>query len=47
MSTPARRFATRCIHAGYRASPQSPAVVAPVVTSTTFLLDDASYQHML
>ena len=47
MSTPARKFATRCIHAGYRATPQSPAVVAPVVQSTTFLLDDASYGHML
>src|SRR5258706_4365002 len=47
MSAPERKFATRCIHAGYRASPQSPAVVAPLVQSTTFLLDDASYRHML
>ena len=47
MSTTARKFATRCIHAGYRATPHSPAVVAPLVQSTTFLLDDASYQHML
>ncbi|MBK7645431.1 MAG: PLP-dependent transferase [Planctomycetes bacterium] len=47
MSTSERKFATRCIHAGYRASPASPAVVAPLVTSTTFLLDDASYAHML
>ncbi len=47
MSTSARKFATRCIHAGYRATPASPAVVAPLVQSTTFLLDDASYRHML
>jgi cystathionine beta-lyase/cystathionine gamma-synthase len=47
MSTTARKFATRCIHAGYRATPASPAVVAPLVQSTTFLLDDASYGHML
>lgn len=47
MSTPERKFATRCIHAGYRATPQSPAVVAPLVQSTTFLLDDSSYRHML
>jgi len=47
MSTTARKFATRCIHAGYRATPHSPAVVAPLVQSTTFLLDDASYVHML
>jgi cystathionine beta-lyase/cystathionine gamma-synthase len=47
MSTSERKFATRCIHAGYRATPASPAVVAPLVQSTTFLLDDASYAHML
>ncbi len=47
MSTPARKFATRCIHEGYRATPASPAVVAPLVQSTTFLLDDASYERML
>jgi len=47
MSTDARKFATRCIHAGYRATPQSPSVVSPLVQSTTFLLDDASYRHMV
>jgi cystathionine beta-lyase/cystathionine gamma-synthase len=44
---PRRALATRCIHAGYRASPAQRAVVAPIVHSTTFLLDDASYAHML
>jgi cystathionine beta-lyase/cystathionine gamma-synthase len=47
MSTSERKFATRCIHAGYRASAASPAVVAPLVQSTTFLLDDPSYRDML
>jgi cystathionine gamma-lyase len=37
---------TRCIHAGYRASAEQRAVVAPVVHSTTFLLDDESYAAM-
>jgi cystathionine beta-lyase/cystathionine gamma-synthase len=38
--------ATLCIHAGHRASPEQRAVVAPVVHSTTFLLDDGSYAAM-
>lgn len=49
MSQPDRadvRPATACIHAGYRASAGQRAVVAPVVHSTTFLLDDASYAAM-
>lgn len=41
------RPATACVHAGYRATPESPAVVAPIVHSTTFLLDDRSYANML
>src|SRR5204863_5702830 len=36
-----------CIHAGHRAAPSMPAVVAPIVQSTTFLLDDRSYAEML
>lgn len=38
--------ATVCIHAGHRASPAERAVVAPIVNSTTFLLDDESYAAM-
>ncbi len=38
--------ATQCIHAGHRASAAQRAVVAPVVHSTTFLLDDDSYAAM-
>jgi len=38
--------ATLCIHAGYRASGEQRAVVAPVVNSTTFLLDDDAYAAM-
>jgi cystathionine beta-lyase/cystathionine gamma-synthase len=41
------RLATACVHAGYRATPDSPAVVPPLVQSTTFLLDDRSYERML
>lgn len=40
------RPATVCIHAGHRASARERAVVAPVVNSTTFLLDDESYAAM-
>lgn len=40
------RPATACIHAGHRASPTERAVVAPIVNSTTFLLDDDSYAAM-
>lgn len=39
--------ATQCIHAGHRASAQERAVVAPLVQSSTFLLDDESYRAML
>lgn len=38
--------ATLCIHAGHRASADQRAVVAPVVHSTTFLLDDEAYAAM-
>jgi len=38
--------ATLCVHAGHRASAEQRAVVAPVVHSTTFLLDDESYAAM-
>lgn len=41
------RPATVCIHGGYRATPENPAVVAPIVNSTTFLLDDQAYARML
>lgn len=37
---------TRCVHVGHRASAEQRAVVAPVVHSTTFLLDDDSYAAM-
>jgi cystathionine beta-lyase/cystathionine gamma-synthase len=39
--------ATLCVHAGHRAHPGNAAVVAPIVQSTTFLLDDRSYANML
>jgi cystathionine beta-lyase/cystathionine gamma-synthase len=39
--------ATLCVHAGHRAHPGAAAVVAPIVQSTTFLLDDRSYANML
>jgi cystathionine beta-lyase/cystathionine gamma-synthase len=38
--------ATVCIHGGHRANPAQRAVVAPLVHSTTFLLDDESYALM-
>ncbi len=38
--------ATLCIHSGHRADAAQRAVVAPVVHSATFLLDDASYERM-
>ncbi len=40
------RPASLCIHAGYRASSEQRAVVAPIVNSTTFLLDDEAYAAM-
>ncbi len=43
----AMRLATACVHAGYRATPASRAVVPPLVQSTTFLLDDRSYEDMI
>ncbi|MBL8859141.1 MAG: aminotransferase class I/II-fold pyridoxal phosphate-dependent enzyme [Planctomycetes bacterium] len=39
--------ATVCVHGGYRATAENPAVVAPIVSSTTFLLDDEAYARML
>jgi len=42
-----RKPATVCIHGGYRATRTSPAVVAPIVQSSTFLLDDRAYALML
>lgn len=41
------RPATICVHGGRRASPDSPAVVTPIVNSTTFLLGDLAYERML
>ena len=41
------RPATLCIHAGHRAHAGERAVVAPIVQSSTFLLDDGSYAHMV
>jgi cystathionine beta-lyase/cystathionine gamma-synthase len=41
------RPATVCIHGGHRASAANPAVVMPVVHSTTFRLDDDAYARML
>ncbi|MBL8860446.1 MAG: aminotransferase class I/II-fold pyridoxal phosphate-dependent enzyme [Planctomycetes bacterium] len=38
--------ATLCVHAGHRASAAQRAVVAPLVHSTTFLLDDTAYSAM-
>lgn len=40
-------FSTLCIHAGHRASAEEPAVVPPLVHSSTFRLDDRSYERML
>jgi cystathionine beta-lyase/cystathionine gamma-synthase len=39
--------ATVCIHGGHRASAATPAVVHPVVHSTTFRLDDDAYSCMV
>ena len=39
-------FATDCVHAGHRATRENPAVVAPIVSSTTFLLDERAYERM-
>lgn len=41
------RPATVCIHGGHRATSANPAVVMPVVHSTTFRLDDEAYAQML
>lgn len=41
------RVSSLCVHGGYRASAAERAVVAPIAQTTTFLLDDASYAHML
>lgn len=41
------RPATVCVHGGHRASAENPAVVMPVVNSTTFRLDDEAYARML
>jgi cystathionine beta-lyase/cystathionine gamma-synthase len=41
------RPATLCVHAGHRASPHTPEVVAPIAQTSTFLLDDEAYAHML
>jgi len=44
---PSLRPATLCVHAGHRASPSVPEVVAPIAQSSTFLLDDEAYARML
>jgi len=36
-----------CIHGGHRPNALNPAVVMPIVSSTTFLLDDVAYERML
>ena len=41
------RRATQCVHAGHRADARTPAVVAPISQSATFLLDDEAYARML
>lgn len=41
------RAATVCVHGGHRPSAANPAVVAPIVHSTTFRLSDDAYAHML
>ena len=46
-SAPAFHTATLCLHGGWRASPAQPAVVLPIVQSSTFLLDDPSYAAMV
>ena len=38
---------TLCVHAGHRPSAGERSVIAPIVQSATFLLDDESYAHML
>lgn len=48
MSTdPALHLQTLCVHAGHRPSTGERSVIAPIVQSATFLLDDESYAHML
>ena len=44
---PALRLQTLCVHAGHRPSARERSVIAPIVQSATFLLDDESYAHML
>lgn len=46
-SRPPSRTATLCVHAGHRPHAGERAVVAPIVQSSTFLLDDASYERMV
>jgi methionine-gamma-lyase len=41
------RLASQCVHAGHRASPETPEVVAPIAQTSTFLLDDEAYARML
>ncbi len=36
-------LSTLCVHGGYRPTAAEPALVAPIVRSTTFLLDDQAY----
>jgi cystathionine beta-lyase/cystathionine gamma-synthase len=44
---PALRPASLCVHAGHRASADTPEIVAPIAQTSTFLLDDAAYARML
>ena len=46
-SPPALRPASLCVHAGHRASADTPEVVAPIAQTSTFLLDDQAYARML
>jgi cystathionine beta-lyase/cystathionine gamma-synthase len=41
------RPASLCVHAGHRANPGTPEVVAPIAQTSTFLLDDEAYARML
>ena len=41
------RPATQCVHAGHRADARTPEIVAPIAQTSTFLLDDEAYSHML
>jgi cystathionine beta-lyase/cystathionine gamma-synthase len=46
-SDPALHLQTLCVHAGHRPNARERSVIAPIVQSATFLLDDESYAHML